>query len=111
MIRSRLLRNHVDLLGGATRFEDPQTVTVQGETRGDHTTVTAEKIVLATGTKPVRPADVEFDDVHVLDFDSVLQMQRIPGSIVVVRAGVIGIEYASMFAALGTRVTIVEKRP
>ena len=98
VIRSQLLRNHVDLLAGTARFEDPQTVTVQGEARGDHTTVTVEKIVIATGTKPARPAEVEFDDDHVLDSDGVLRMQRAPGSMVVVGAGVIGIEYASMFA-------------
>ncbi|MGB6162571.1 MAG: Si-specific NAD(P)(+) transhydrogenase [Pseudonocardiaceae bacterium] len=111
VIRSQLLRNHVDLLWGTARFEDPHTLTVCGDARGDHTTVTAEKIVIATGTKPVRPAEVEFDDERVLDSDSVLRIQRIPGSMVVVGAGVIGIEYASMFAALGTRVTVVEKRP
>ncbi len=111
VIRSQLLRNHVNLLGGTARFEDPQTVTVQGDARGDHTTVTARKIVIATGTKPARPSEVEFDDDHVLDSDGLLRMQRIPGSMVVVGAGVIGIEYASMFAALGTRVTVVEKHP
>ena len=111
VIRSQLLRNHVELLGGTARFEDPHTVTVQGEARGDHSTVTAEHVVIATGTRPARPAEVEFDDVHVLDSDSVLKMERVPGSLVVVGAGVIGIEYASMFAALGTRVTVVEKRP
>jgi NAD(P) transhydrogenase len=58
--------------------------------------------VIATGTKPARPAEVEFDDDHVLDSDGVLRMQRAPGSMVVVGAGVIGIEYASMFAALGS---------
>jgi pyruvate/2-oxoglutarate dehydrogenase complex dihydrolipoamide dehydrogenase (E3) component len=68
VIRSQLLRNHVDLLGGTARFEGPHTVTVCGDARGDHTTITAEKIVIATGTKPARPAKVEFDDDHVLDF-------------------------------------------
>ncbi len=87
VIRSQLLRNHVDLLGGTARFEDPQTVTVAGEVRGDHTTVTAEKFVIATGTKPARPAEVEFDDDHVLDSDGVLRMKRVPGSMVVVGAG------------------------
>jgi NAD(P) transhydrogenase len=111
VIRHQLLRNHVDLLGGTARFEDAHTVTVQGEARGDHTTVTAAHVVIATGTKPARPAHVELDDDHVLDSDTVLGMERVPGSLVVVGAGVIGIEYASMFAALGTRVTVVEKRP
>ena len=111
IIRNQLMRNHVDLLGGTARFVDDHTVTVQGEVRGDHNTVSAENIVIATGTRPARPPEVEFDDDHVMDSDGVLDMQRVPGSLVVVGAGVIGIEYASMFAALGTRVTVVERQP
>ena len=111
IIRSQLLRNHVDILGGTAQFDDPHTVSVHGTIRGDHNTVTAEKIVIATGTRPARPSHVEFDDERVLDSDSVLRIQQVPNSLVVVGAGVIGIEYASMFAALGTRVTVVEKRP
>ncbi|HLU58423.1 MAG TPA: Si-specific NAD(P)(+) transhydrogenase [Pseudonocardia sp.] len=111
VVRNQLLRNHVEIITGTARFEDEHTVTVQGEGRGDRTTVTAANIVIATGTKPARPSEVEFDDEHVLDSDGVLKLQRVPGSMVVVGAGVIGIEYASMFAALGTRVTVVEKRP
>ena len=111
IIRHQLLRNHVDILGGTARFDDPHTVSVHGTIRGDHNTVTAGKIVIATGTRPARPSHVEFDDERVLDSDSVLQIQEVPNSLVVVGAGVIGIEYASMFAALGTRVTVVEKRP
>jgi NAD(P) transhydrogenase len=111
IIRSQLLRNHVDILGGTAQFDDQHTVSVHGTARGDHNTVTAEKIVIATGTRPARPSHVEFDNERVLDSDSVLQIQQVPNSMVVVGAGVIGIEYASMFAALGTRVTVVEKRP
>ena len=111
IIRSQLLRNHVDILGGTAHFDDPHTVTVHGTARGDHNTVTAEKIVIATGTRPARPPQVEFDNHRVLDSDSVLRIEQVPNTMVVVGAGVIGIEYASMFAALGTRVTVVEKRP
>jgi NAD(P) transhydrogenase len=113
IIRNQLLRNHVDILGGTAHFEDPHTITVTGTDRGDHTTVTAEFVVIATGTRPARPPEVEFDDVeyHVVDSDAVLHLHRVPASMVVVGAGVIGIEYASMFAALGTKVTVVEKRP
>lgn len=81
------------------------------ERRGEHQVVTAEKIVVATGTRPARPPQVEFDDRRVVDSDGILAMERIPASMVVVGAGVIGIEYASMFAALGTRVPVVERRP
>ena len=111
IIRSQLLRNHIDILGGTARFDDPHTISVHGTSRGDHNTVTAKKIIIATGTKPARPSHVEFDGERVLDSDSVLQIQQVPNTMVVVGAGVIGIEYASMFAALGTRVTVVEKRP
>ncbi|HWX99769.1 MAG TPA: Si-specific NAD(P)(+) transhydrogenase, partial [Mycobacterium sp.] len=64
----------------------------------------------ATGTKPAQPPGVEFDEQRVLDSDGILNLKFVPASMVVVGAGVVGIEYASMFAALGTRVTVVEKR-
>ncbi|MDD7917140.1 Si-specific NAD(P)(+) transhydrogenase [Actinomycetospora callitridis] len=121
VIRAQLQRNRVDLLSGAARFVDEHTVEVVGEprgersdgkrSRGEHRTVTAAKIVVATGTRPARPPQVEFDDRRVVDSDGILAMEQIPASMVVVGAGVIGIEYASMFAALGTRVTVVERRP
>ena len=59
---------------------------------------------------PARPTNVDFDSLRVLDSDQILTLDTVPGSLVVVGAGVIGVEYASMFAALGTRVTLVEKR-
>ena len=65
IIRSQLLRNHVDILGGTAQFDDPHTISVHGTIRGDHNTVTAEKIVIATGTRPARPPHVEFDDERV----------------------------------------------
>ncbi|PVZ14303.1 pyruvate/2-oxoglutarate dehydrogenase complex dihydrolipoamide dehydrogenase (E3) component [Actinomycetospora cinnamomea] len=121
VIRAQLQRNRVDLYSGAGRFLDEHTVEVLGEQlgersdgrvfRGEHQTITAERIVIATGTRPARPSQVEFDDHRVVDSDGILAMERIPSSMVVVGAGVIGIEYASMFAALGTRVTVVERRP
>lgn len=111
VIRAQLQRNRVDLLPGAARFLDDHAVEVIGERRGEHQTVTADTIVVATGTRPARPSTVEFDDRRVVDSDGILSMENIPASMVVVGAGVIGIEYASMFAALGTRVTVVERRP
>src|SRR6266568_3111744 len=71
---------------------------------------TADKIVIATGTRPARPATVDFDDRTVIDSDGIVHLERVPRSMVVAGAGVIGIEYASMFAALGTKVTVVEQR-
>ncbi|GAA3869186.1 Si-specific NAD(P)(+) transhydrogenase [Saccharothrix violaceirubra] len=110
VVRAQLHRNQVDLMAGTARFVDPHTVAVQGTHRGEHHTITAEKVVIAVGTTPARPDQVDFDEVRVLDSDEVLALEEIPPSLVVVGAGVIGIEYASMFAALGSRVTVVEQR-
>jgi NAD(P) transhydrogenase len=111
IIRAQLIRNHVDLLTGTARFADPHTITVTGDPGHPSATVTADHVVVATGTAPARPATVQFDERRVVDSDGVLQLEDVPNSMVVVGAGVIGVEYASMFAALGTRVTIVDKRP
>ena len=109
-VRAQLQRNRVDLLTGTARFLDAHTIAVDGTHRSERITVRAEKVVIATGTAPARPANVQFDEQRVLDSDGILALGAIPSSMVVVGAGVIGIEYASMFAALGTRVTVVEKR-
>jgi NAD(P) transhydrogenase len=108
VVRHQLMRNHVHVVHGSARFLDSHTVSVSGE---EERRLTAEKFVIATGTRPARPPAVEFDDRTILDSDGLLLLDRVPGSVVVVGAGVIGIEYASMFAALGAKVTVVEKRP
>ena len=108
VLRNQLLRNHVQVIGGSARFVDPHTVAVSG---GDERRITAERILLAPGTRPARPPAVEFDDRTILDSDGLLLIDRVPVSALVVGAGVVGIEYASMFAALGVKVTVVEKRP
>ncbi len=110
VVRSQLLRNRIELITGTGRFADPHTIVVDDEQRGERVTVTAKNVVIATGTAPARPVDVEFDDYRVLDSDGILNLEFIPSSMVVVGAGVIGIEYASMSAALGSKVTVVEKR-
>ena len=109
VIRSQLARNHVTLLPGMGRFLDAHTIEVLDGT-GRERTVTADKVVIATGTLPARPNTVDFDGTTIIDSDGVLQLERVPQSMIVVGAGVIGIEYASMFAALGTKVTVVESR-
>ncbi|KAA0116238.1 Si-specific NAD(P)(+) transhydrogenase [Mycolicibacterium sp. P9-22] len=111
VVRSQLMRNRIELYVGHARFLDAHTVHVDDPNRAERVSVSGRKIVIATGTKPARPAGVEFDEHRVLDSDGILDLKSIPSSMVVVGAGVIGIEYASMFAALGTKVTVVEKRP
>lgn len=110
VVRSQLMRNRIDLVLGHGRFTDPHTVLVEEDAMGERVTLSGDYIVIATGTKPVRPSGVEFDEKRVLDSDGILDLRSLPASMVVVGAGVIGIEYASMFAALGTKVTVVEKR-
>ncbi|AYJ49546.1 Si-specific NAD(P)(+) transhydrogenase [Rhodococcus sp. P1Y] len=110
VVRSQLLRNRIELITGTGKFLDAHTIVIDDEQRGEQITVNAKNVVIATGTAPARPTDVEFDDYRVLDSDGILNLEFIPTSMVVVGAGVIGIEYASMFAALGTKVTVVEKR-
>src|SRR5918995_1304942 len=107
VVRHQLMRNHVHIVEGSARFIDPHTVAVSGR---EERRLRAENVVIATGTRPARPPEVEFDDRTILDSDGLLGLDRIPASVVVVGAGVIGIEYASMFAALGAKVTVVEKR-
>lgn len=110
VVRNQLMRNRVDLIVGHGRFIDPHTILVEDQARREKTTVTGDYIIIATGTRPARPSGVEFDEERVLDSDGILDLKSLPSSMVVVGAGVIGIEYASMFAALGTKVTVVEKR-
>lgn len=108
VVRNQLLRNHVAVIAGSARFLDPHTVSLSSD---GSRRVRAERILIATGTRPARPLAVEFDDRRILDSDGLLLLDHVPPSGLVVGAGVVGIEYASMFAALGVKVTVVEKRP
>jgi NAD(P) transhydrogenase len=110
VVRNQLMRNRIELYTGHARFVDAHSISVEDPSRAERVTVSGRHIVIATGTKPARPGGVEFDEERVLDSDGILDLKFIPTSMVVVGAGVIGIEYASMFAALGTKVTVVEKR-
>jgi NAD(P) transhydrogenase len=107
VVREQFRRNDVGLLAGDAVFEDPHTVRIDGRDEP----ITAERIIIAVGTRPARPDSVAFDDRTIIDSDGLLRMERrIPRTMAVVGAGVIGVEYASMFGALGTKVTVVDKR-
>jgi len=110
VVRDQLLRNHVQLVTGTARFTDSHTMVVS-DAEGSDRTITADTIVLAVGSAPAHPTEIEFNGRTILDSDDiVLRMERIPSTLLVVGAGVIGIEFASMFAALGTKVTVVDER-
>jgi NAD(P) transhydrogenase len=112
MERKRILKNlelhHIELVRGQAAFEDAHTVAVRASdgTRRLH----GQIILIATGSKPHRPPEIAFDDVHTFDSDTFLQMERIPRSLAVIGGGVIGCEYASIFTALGVEVTLVDGR-
>ena len=109
VIADQLRRNGVRVFEGAASFADPHTLEVAGA--GASFRLTAERIVIAVGTTPARPSGVEFDERTVLDSDGILHLAELPRTLTVIGGGVIGLEYASMAAALGVNVTLVEKRP
>src|SRR3954452_2939772 len=100
-------RNGVETVEGTARFVDPHTVEVQGA-RGEAIRYSAERFLIAVGTKPYRPSHIGFDGQNILDSDEILDLTRIPRQLVVVGASVIGVEYASIFSALDVKVTIIE---
>ncbi|GAA2492994.1 Si-specific NAD(P)(+) transhydrogenase [Winogradskya humida] len=111
VIRNQLARNRVVMITGTGRFADAHSIWVDGgDGGGRDTKITADKFIIAAGTRPARPDSVDFDDRTIVDSDGVINLEAVPRSMVVVGAGVIGMEYASMFAALGTKVTVVERR-
>jgi NAD(P) transhydrogenase len=109
VIRAQLSRNGIDVLTGTASFIDPHRMQVTGS-RGQ-SELEAGNIVIATGTKPAVSPLVPFNDKTIINSDQILRMPEIPKSMIVVGGGVIGVEYVCMFATLGVRVTLIEKRP
>jgi NAD(P) transhydrogenase len=108
-IRDNLHRHRIDLYKGAAAFVDANTVAVQPD-RCPPLNLKAGVILIATGSYPYRPDVFPFHDPRVYDSDTILTVQEIPATMLVVGGGVVGCEYACIFAALGARVTVVEKR-
>jgi NAD(P) transhydrogenase len=107
VVREQFRRNMVGWLPGEATFTDDHTVRIDCLDEDIH----AATIVIAVGTRPARPDTVAFDDRTIIDSDGLLKLdRRVPRSMTVVGAGVIGVEYASMFGALGTKVTVVDQR-
>ena len=111
VIRNQMTRNRVELIEATATFLDPHLIELTTEGRHGKRQITARKVVIACGTEAARDTHIPFDGQRVFTSDDVLGLERLPRSIIVVGAGVIGIEYATMFAALGVRVTVVDKRP
>lgn len=109
VLMHKLHRNFVDTIAGSARFESPHRLHVDLAS-GETTQIEAERIVIASGSRPVRPANVPFDMPNIVDSDNILEMNGIPRTLVVVGAGVIGVEYASILSALDIDVTLVDGR-
>jgi NAD(P) transhydrogenase len=109
VVQLQMGRNGVTTLTGEARFEDPHTMIVQHD-RGNER-VTAEKFILAPGTIPASPEHAPLQHERIIDSDGILKLAKIPKSLTVVGGGIIGLEYASMFAALQTKVTLIDARP
>jgi NAD(P) transhydrogenase len=109
-MRWNLERHGVPILKGVARFVDPHTIEVR-DTGGTPRRVTSEVFLVATGSRPHHPDGIPFDDEDVDDSDTILQIDRLPRSMLIVGGGVIGCEYASMFAAMRVEVSLVEGRP
>jgi NAD(P) transhydrogenase len=104
----QMQRNGITQLHGRARFVDPHTVAVEG-VRGEQALVHGDIIVIATGSRPRTPPDVPVDHEYVYDSDSILSMAYLPKSLTVLGGGVIASEYATIFAALGVQVTMVDR--
>ncbi|MCC6499305.1 MAG: Si-specific NAD(P)(+) transhydrogenase [Anaerolineales bacterium] len=110
IVRHQLQRNRVELLSAEASFLDAHTIRLKSVDQHGWRDVTAANTVIATGTSATRSAHIPFDGKRILVSDDLLQLDHLPRTLAVVGAGVIGLEYASIFAALGVRVTVIDKR-
>lgn len=106
-IYENLMRHGVTIFHGTASFEDSHTIKVKGE---KEELIYGEYIIIATGSYPYHPAKIPFDNKRILDSDTVLQINRFPTSLCIVGAGVIGCEYATIFATMGTKVYLVNDK-
>ena len=109
VLEHQFQRNNVRTVAGMARFLDPHTLAIRAAD-GSEQHVRGERILIAVGTAPFHPEGIPFDGHHVIDSDAVIDAPRVPRSLTVIGAGVIGIEYATIFSALDVPVTLVEPR-
>ena len=109
VIQNQLSRNGVDIIEGTATFIDDHKISVEHHD-GSTEEFNSHYFLIAVGSRPVRPDGIPFDGNHVFDSDDILKIKRMPSSLVVVGAGVIGVEYASIFSTLDTKVTLLDGR-
>ena len=110
VLEHQFARNAVTQVQGTAMFLDPHRITVT-TANGEARVFEADKLMIAVGTRPHRPKDVPFDGHRVLDSDEIIELAHLPRSLTVIGAGVIGVEYATIFSALDVQVALVEARP
>ncbi len=108
IIHRKLSRNNIDVIHGTASFTDPNTINVHQED-GSSLNLSADYFLIATGTRPRRPDNIEFDDISITDADGLLNATGLPESVTIIGAGVIGIEYATMLNALEIDVTLINE--
>ena len=102
-------RNRVDVFFGQAEFQDANTILVKGTTKGDEI-IRAKNIVIATGSSPYCPPDIDFNHPRIYNSDTILKLSHTPRTIIIFGAGVIGCEYASIFSGLGVKVDLIDTR-
>ena len=107
-VRENLARHDITVHRGVARLGPGRSVIVEREGGQEHS-LHADRILIATGSRPYRPPDIPFDDPDVHDSDTILGLDRLPSSLVVIGGGPVGCEYASIFAALGVQVSLVDR--
>ena len=111
VVRHQLLRNGIDLHTAHASFVDDHTIRLEVPGASQHQEVTADKIVLAVGTNAARDQHIPFDGQRIFTSDDMLELEDLPRTMAIIGGGVIGVEFATIFAILGVRVTLVDARP
>lgn len=109
--RHQVMRNNIELIEGWGSFSGPHTVHVHSVDNHGSQELTADKIIIAVGTTATKNDKIPFDPEIIFTSDEILELARLPRTLAVVGAGVIGVEYTTIFAALGVRITLIDKRP
>jgi len=109
--RHQLTRNGIEVVNAEASFVDPHTLRLRQPNGHGESIVTADNVVLAVGTEAIPDSRIPLDGGSILSSDDILELESLPHSLVVIGGGVIGCEYASMFAALDVRVTLIDMRP
>jgi NAD(P) transhydrogenase len=109
VITENIGRHKIEYVQGHASFADPHTIRVTAEGQPERL-LQADVILIATGSVPTRPKDIPFGDTRVHDSDEILELERLPRTLAVVGAGVIGCEYTTIFGALGIKVSLIDGR-